>query len=226
MAAAEDKIEGSRADPIIRAATAQDAPFLAWAIATAALGAGHRSVWEVALSATRTDLHDFLAALVLAEPECAAHYSGFVIGELEGAPVAAACGFIPAERTPEAFTEALLGIAARLDWSGERQIQLLKGFSEFNRCLPMTRSDHWVLEYIATKPHARGTGVTRAVLQDALECGREAGATVAEVAYFIGNERARRAYEKVGFQETDRTTDADFERLFGSPGVVHLRRDL
>jgi GNAT superfamily N-acetyltransferase len=183
-------------------------------------------VWDIALPGTSAERLDFLARVVVAEPECAAHYSGFVVAELKSTPVAAACGFIPAERTPEAFSEATLDVAAELGWSEERQLQLMQVLSIFSRCLPMTRSDHWVLEYIATKPECRGTGVTRLLLEDILECGREAGARVAQVAYFVGNEPARRLYAALGFEETHRTLDAEFESLFGSPGVVHLLRDL
>ncbi|MBT5923959.1 MAG: GNAT family N-acetyltransferase, partial [Cellvibrionales bacterium] len=188
----------------IRDATAADAEFLAWVILTAARGHLDKpSVWERVFSGPEQERMGLLAKLVIAEPRCIAHYEGFVIAEHKGAPIAAACGYIPAERTPEDFTSALLYVVEEAGWNHQQQVDLLAGFGVFSRCLPMGYEREWVLEYIATKPEFRGLGVTHELLKDLLECGREAGVEKARVAYFIGNEAAKKSYRKLGFKEVN-----------------------
>ena len=211
----------------IRDATADDAEFLAWAILTAARGNLTKpSVWERVISGSQQDREALIAKLVVAEPACIAHYEGFVIAEHQGLPIAAACGYVPAEKPPEAFTTALLSVVEKAGWRHEQQLALLDGFKVFSRCLPMGYQHDWVLEYIATKPDYRGSGVTKELLNDLLECGREAGATTAQVAYFVGNEAAKKSYKKLGFNEFKQLVDSEFESLYGVAGVVHMNRAL
>jgi len=211
----------------IRDATADDADFLAWAILTAAQGHLNKpSVWERVFSGSEEDRKSLLAKLVIAEPRCIAHYEGFVIAEHNGSPIAAACGYIPAERSPEAFTTALLTVVEEAGWSHQQQIDLLEGFNVFSRCLPMGYEREWVLEYIATQAAFRGTGVTAELLKDLLECGREEGIAKAKVAYFMGNKAAKKSYRKLGFSEVDEKVDSEFEEQYGVPGVVHMSLDL
>ena len=211
----------------IRDATAADAEFLAWVILTAARGHLDKpSVWERVFSGSEQERMGLLAKLVIAEPRCIAHYEGFVIAEHKGAPIAAACGYIPAERTPEDFTSALLYVVEEAGWNHQQQVDLLAGFGVFSRCLPMGYEREWVLEYIATKPEFRGSGVTHELLKDLLECGREAGVEKARVAYFIGNEAAKKSYRKLGFKEANEMVDSEFEAQYGVPGVVHMSLNL
>jgi GNAT superfamily N-acetyltransferase len=206
----------------IRDAGPEDADFLAWAILAAARGPLETCVWDLAFPGPDVDKLALLGKLVVATPECAAHYSGFVIAELDNTPVAAACGFIPSEKTPEHFTEALLNVVDGAGWEQARQLELLQSFEVFARCLPMSHDENWVLEYIATKPEARGKGVTQKLLEEVLECGRDEEIEIAKVAYFVGNEAAKKVYRRLGFKETHEFMDKDFEREFGTPGVVHM----
>lgn len=211
----------------IRDAGPDDAQFLAWVILTAARGQLEKpSVWDRVFSVSEQEKIALLAELVVAEPRCIAHYDGFVIAEHDGSPVAAACGYVPAERPPEAFTAALLAVVDKAQWNHQRQVALLEGFNVFSRCLPMGKDREWVLEYIATKPEFRGSGVTYELLQDLLECGREAGVDRAKVAYFVGNEAAKKSYRKLGFKEVNTIKDNDFATQYGVPGVVHMSLDL
>ncbi len=59
-----------------------------------------------------------------------------------------------------------------------------------------------------------------------MDRGRERGATVGQIGVFIGNDNAQRAYEKNGYEVFEETTHPDFEKVYGSPGVRQLRRDL
>ncbi len=209
----------------IRDATADDADFIAWAILTAARGNLTKpSVWDLAMPVAEQEKLKLLSALSVAEPPCAAHFSGFVIAENEaGEPLSAACGFVPKEKPPEAFTEALLGVVEQAGWDQAQQMALMSSFTVFAKCLPMSNEDLWVLEYIATKPEARGTGATLELLSDLLECGRDYEMSDANVAYFVGNDAAKNIYRKLGFTESHELLDKEFEAQFGVAGVVHMK---
>ncbi len=209
----------------IRDATSDDAGFIGWAILTAARGNLTKpSVWDLAFPVPEDEKLRLLSALTIAEPACAAHFSGFVIAENEaGEPLSAACGFIPKEKPPEAFTEALLGVVEQAGWDQSQQMELMSSFNVFAKCLPMSNEEVWVLEYIATKPEARGTGATFELLEDLLECGRDYEIAEANVAYFAGNAAAKKIYRKLGFKESHELLDKEFEEQFGVSGVMHMK---
>lgn len=219
-------VSESVTDFALRDARPEDADFLALVIRMASLGRGSTSIWDLALGFGEVAQGHILRDLVLAEPPSAAHFNGFVVAEAHSSPIAAACGYLPSEKSPELFTEALLTITERLGWLEQQQLKLIQSFEVFSRCLPMTRGEDWVLEYIATLPQYRGSGVTQELLEDLLDCGREAGAKIARVAYFVGNDPAKKLYRRLGFVETHESLDSEFQELFGAPGVVHMMRRL
>ena len=59
-----------------------------------------------------------------------------------------------------------------------------------------------------------------------LERGRERGGKTAEIGVLIGNDPAVRAYEKLGFTIFEEARDAEFERIYGSPGSYYMRRPI
>ena len=50
--------------------------------------------------------------------------------------------------------------------------------------------------------------------------------STAQIGVFIGNEPARRAYLKAGFEVVGEKRDPDFEAAMGCPGAEVLLRDL
>jgi ribosomal protein S18 acetylase RimI-like enzyme len=109
-------------------------------------------------------------------------------------------------------------------WSdAERQAMGVRA-APFLTCIPDTKEDAWVIEWVATRPEHRGKGLVRALLSEILERGRERGHTEAQIAVLIGNTPAQRAYEGVGFRVVDEKTHPDFERALGCPGIRRLLR--
>ena len=79
---------------------------------------------------------------------------------------------------------------------------------------------------MATKPEFRRRGLVKRLVHEMLEVGRKRGATTADIGVLIGNDPAQRAYEKCGFRVVIEKRDAEFERVYGSPGARMLRRAL
>ena len=55
---------------------------------------------------------------------------------------------------------------------------------------------------------------------------RQQGFQKAQVAYLLGNEPARRSYERVGFETVSERRDPDFEAALQTPGVACMHMDL
>lgn len=74
------------------------------------------------------------------------------------------------------------------------------------------------LEELWVRPHARGTGLGRALLEAAMDLAREHGATRIDLNTTVTDEAARALYTKCGFTNEE----------FGTPGatMLYYERDL
>jgi ribosomal protein S18 acetylase RimI-like enzyme len=118
-------------------------------------------------------------------------------------------------------------LAAALDaehWSEAEREAMGDRTLPFLSCIPDTKEDAWVVEWVATRPEHRGKGLVRALLHEILERGKARGHAQAQIAVLIGNTPAQRAYEGAGFRVADEKTDPAFERLMGCPGIRRLLR--
>lgn len=74
------------------------------------------------------------------------------------------------------------------------------------------------LEELWVRPHARGTGLGRALLEAAMDLAREHGATRIDLNTTVADEAARALYEKCGFTNHEFTEDG--------PSMLYYERDL
>jgi RimJ/RimL family protein N-acetyltransferase len=84
----------------------------------------------------------------------------------------------------------------------------------------------WVVENVAADPDFRRRGLVDALLSAMLERGRALGFQRAQIAVFIGNEPARQAYLKAGFQKRDEKRNPEFAAALGFPGMERLLQPL
>lgn len=75
-----------------------------------------------------------------------------------------------------------------------------------------------LLEELWVRPHARGTGLGRALLDAAMEHARERGATRIELNTSVADVAARRLYESAGFTNHEGAPDG--------PSMLYYERDL
>jgi translation initiation factor 4G len=145
---------------------------------------------------------------------------------VDGEPAGALSGYAPGVKKVGHFVGAMNQVLERNGWSEAHRrllgIRVLPAVS----CFSDTPDDRWVVEWVALLPAARGKGVAAALLRAVLDRGRAAGFRKAQITYLVGNEPARRAYERAGFVEMDRKRDAQFETIFGAPGTVRMWMDL
>jgi GNAT superfamily N-acetyltransferase len=95
-----------------------------------------------------------------------------------------------------------------------------------SHCTIRPDNDSLLIESIATLPTYRRRGYTAALLERAMEQGRAAGCTQAEMAVFIGNEPAERGYLNAGFHRVGELRHADFAAICGASGQRRLLKAL
>jgi GNAT superfamily N-acetyltransferase len=208
----------------IRRARPEDAPFLAWA--TLAAGRSHleTSFWDLLIPASELERLAFLERLILAEPASWWHWGLFFVAERDAGPAAALSGFDPATLAPpNASVEAAV---AASDWSAARARESFARATAFFTCVHEPEPGAWIVESVATRPEARRGGLARALLARVLDAGRRRGHRVAHLSCMIGNARAQRVYERVGFSVVEEKRHADFEKAVGCPGIARMRAAL
>ncbi|MHB8772926.1 MAG: GNAT family N-acetyltransferase [Syntrophales bacterium] len=208
----------------IRTAGVNDAAFVAWLILTAGRAQGKRGVWEVILNQPEAECLRFLEVLTVTAIPHLFHHSCFLIAETEAGPVAGLGGYDPDIMGYPRMRESLPEVYAKL---GIRSIAEMAGRPpRIIECIPPAVEGAWVIDSVATLPAFRKQGIVDKLLDRMLADGREKGYRQAELAIYMGNTPAQRAYEKHGFRVLDEWPDPYFEQEIGSPGMARMICDL
>jgi translation initiation factor 4G len=207
-------------------ATPGHAPFIAWVGLTAFRSHLERGFWDFMLDGDEAYKLRYLEALATTEQLHWAHYSTFIVAEVDGRPASALCGYIEEELGGPTLRMAGIEANAKTGRTAE------EGAAGFERAKSIMNviTEHppgaWVVENVATLPEFRRKGLVDRLMEEVLERGRRRGATVSDIGVFIGNDPAQRAYEKCGFAVIGERHDPEFESVYGTPGTRTLRRSL
>jgi len=206
--------------PRFRAAHAADVPFLATVLEMAGRGHLPRGPWDLSFpdAGERTRALELLAGDA---PRSWCHHSVFEIAEVGGEAGAAMVSF-DSDELGDSLDKALFEVFQRLAWSPERMAALGPLITPYLRCFPDMPPGVWIVENVGTRADLRRRGLVGALLERALECGRERGFARAQISCLIGNDAAQRAYEKVGFRVAEELRDAAFEAALGAPGFSRM----
>ncbi len=211
--------------PAIRPACRQDADFLAWVILTASRGHLARGWFDIALNQPEATCFNFLRQLAITEARSWWHYSRFLVAESDGRSVSALCAF-PAGEGYGVSQEAMAEAAGALGLSVSEQSAIWERGTYMFLCAMVGHDDCWTVENVATLPSHRGRGLTTALLARATEDGHVRGFKEAQITSPIGNQSARRAYEKAGYRCIEERRHPEFEAIAGTPGLLRLVRSL
>jgi ribosomal protein S18 acetylase RimI-like enzyme len=166
----------------------------------------------------------YLAALTTTEQRHWSHYSTFLIAEADGQPASALCGYFDAELGGPTLRLASADANQRTGRSDKAAAEGFARASSIMNVLPDHAEGAWIVENVATAADFRRQGLCERLVEEILERGRARGATVSDISVFIGNDRAQRVYEKCGFQVVSEKRDAEFEKVYRTPGTRTLRR--
>lgn len=210
----------------IRSARPDDAPFLAWVIFTAGRGHCQRGVWDVILSRPESECLAFLEQLVITETPHTFHYTGFIVAEIDGIPVAAISGYDPIELGRDKEELGCLEAGQKIGMTEADWEKNQKGISTIFAVRFDDIEGAWTLESVAVLPEFRRSGLMNQLMEEMLEIGRRRGFHLAQGSVFIGNTASLNACGKCGFRVVEEKRHPDFESETGCPGLVKLLRDL
>ncbi len=211
--------------PLIRAATPEDAEFVAWTSQTASRSHVEKSWFDIALNRPEQECLEFLRRLAVAETRSWWHYSWFLIAEVDGAPASALCRF----RAIDGYSlsgPAIMEVGRSCGWDDAEMNALWQRGSYAFTCIMPSDDNCWTIENVATRPEYRGRGLTGMLIAHALEDGRRQGYTEAQISFLIGNTPAEHAYTKAGFMFANEKRHPDFEAACGSPGMRRFTQKL
>jgi ribosomal protein S18 acetylase RimI-like enzyme len=213
-------------DPVIRPATRDDLPFLAWVQQEASRSHLPFGFWDIAFPGPDEYRLGLIEAVCGTAARSFCHWSGFLIAEVGGEPAAGLSAYDQASlATGPCFMKALGEATAAEGWNEARLQAMFERLGPFLTCAPEQPDDAWIVEWVATRPEHRGKGLVRALLPAVVDLGRRRGHRRFQIGVLIGNTPAQRAYEGAGFVVVDEKRHPAFEATFGSPGIRRLMRD-
>jgi ribosomal protein S18 acetylase RimI-like enzyme len=212
-------------EPVIRPATRDDVPFIAWVQQEASRSHLPFGFWDLAFPGPDEYRLGLVERVCDAEARSFCHWSGFLIAEVGGEPAAALSAYDEATAaTGERFMAALSEGTTTRGWNDARLQAMFERLAPFLTCAPEQPEDAWIVEWVATRPEHRGKGLVRRLLPAIVDVGRRRGHAKFQIGVLIGNTPAQRAYEGAGFVVVDEKRHPAFEATFGSPGIRCLRR--
>ena len=210
----------------IRPAGKEDIAFIAWVLLTAHRGHLERGMWDFMVDGDEQECLGFLQEFTSTSQLHWAHYSTFLVAEVDQNPASALSGYFDPQLGEETFVKGLFEVNRKIGRSKEDIKAGFKRYGSIVHVAPKHVNGTWVVENVATKPEFRRRGLVDKLLAEILEKGRDLGARTTDISVLIGNDFAQRAYEKNGFQVMGEKRHPDFERAYGSPGIRTLSRHL
>ena len=207
-------------------ATPEHAPFIAWVGLTAFRSHLERGFWDFMLDGDDAQKLRYLETLATTEQLHWAHYSTFIVAEVDGRPASALCGYIEEELGGPTLRMAAIEANQKTGRTEEEAAACFERAKSIMNVLPEHAPGAWIVENVATLPEFRRKGLCDRLMEEILERGRSRGATVSDISVFIGNDAAQRAYEKCGFAVVAEKRDPEFESVYRTPGTRTLRRSL
>jgi translation initiation factor 4G len=204
----------------------EHAEFVAWVMLTAHRSHLERGLWDFLVGGTEAECLRFLKALATTVQPHWAHYSTFIVAEVDGQAASALCGYFEAEHGTPMLLQALPQVNRAVGRTDEEYAAGWERASSIAHVAPEHAPGAWIVENVATLPEFRRRGLVDRLLVEILERGRKRGATIADIAVLIGNDPAQRAYEKAGFEVTGEKRHPEFEAVYKCPGTRSLSRTL
>ena len=202
----------------------EHAPFIAWVMLTAFRSHLERGFWDFMRPGTDEELLRYLEALTTTKAPHWAHLPLFIVAEVDGEPAAALSGYFEVEHGGTRLRDGMAEADAATGQTPDPEA-IGRALTILN-VAPEHAPGAWIIEDVATRPAFRRRGLVDTLMQEIMERGRKRGVTVSDVAVFIGNDSAQRAYEKAGYVVVEEKTHPEFEAVYKTPGVRTLRRAL
>ncbi len=154
------------------------------------------------------------------------HHRVVRVAEADGNAAAALSAFEATSVDGGSLAAPLGAVFEKLAFPDERAAEVGPAMMAYLSCFPEFPTGVWIVENVGTLARYRRRGLVAALLDHALEDGRQRGYASAQIACLIGNQPAQRAYEQVGFRTVEERKSSDFEALVGVPGFLRMTLSL
>lgn len=211
----------------VRPAEARDAPLVAETILLASRSHVARGAWDLCFPGTEPQRLAHLQAFARSERRSFFHWEVCLVGESDGVPGAALCAVVPQEIGSFDPTPTIVAELTRAGWTAADLAAMDRRLAPFLTCVFDAAPDVLMVENVATLAAFRRRGLIRALLERALQRGRDAGCRCAQLTILIGNQAAQRAYEGAGFAViAEKRSPAFAAAIPGCPGLALMQCDL
>jgi ribosomal protein S18 acetylase RimI-like enzyme len=209
-------------DALIRPAAPEDVSKVTQLMCMAAKSPKDISLYDIMFPGSMDQRLKVLGKLFNTSARSFYHYSHYLVATIEGRVAGSLCAYNELEAGAQILREAFSEIGFSRE-EGRAMFERMQPFFRVNFPHP---EDAWIVEHVAVFPKFRGNGIVQLLLDQVLQEGRDLGYRHAELGMLIGNTSAQRAYEKAGFVAAEERTDPEFERIFKSPGMVRMVKEL
>ncbi|MCU0480747.1 MAG: GNAT family N-acetyltransferase [Anaerolineae bacterium] len=190
----------------IRPATPADIPFLAMIQYEASLPPANFSFWDYPLMGLGIDTLAFIETVMRLNAGTWGSVSEFLVLEADGVPIAAAAGIEADEafaRGPVRISD-ISRIGLELGWTPETthifQTRYENQWQDPQGNFLLLPQSSYIIESVAVIPNMRGKGVIQPLMRYMIDKARADGHEFVGITVANGNDHAKRAYEKLGFQ--------------------------
>ncbi len=202
----------------IRAATADDAAFIAWAILESSRAGKKQGVFDLIFSPAGGDMTKMLEMLIVNDIKTFCHYSNFLIAEVDGQVAGTLCGYDGRKLSWDTMSEALTSMGCQGDYKERIASYLL--------CEPEVEKNTLILDFMITKEEFRGLGVVKELVKKVLLNARLKGFRKAQTNIEIGSIETQLAYEKMGFVAKEVKKSDYYLESFGRMGITRYVMEL
>lgn len=190
-------------------------------------------IWDVALAGcTDQEIQEILGEASVNDPNSHFHLSrlSVVVHKPTGQPVATCGGFhFPTYRVSASqpgITAALLKLYPdRCPFPPSEAHQIWDRISFLDDSFPdYDYNDTWMVETVFTDSDHRGKGLAEALVRHVLAKGEKLGHKRSLITCSRGNEKARRVYERCGYQVIGYGDSVKCQKAIGYPGFYVLEK--
>jgi ribosomal protein S18 acetylase RimI-like enzyme len=214
--------KGGNMTTIIRPAASDDAVEVAELMYISSLSPVRNALFDLMFPGDAEHRLEQLRGLYLANTCSWFHFSHHLVAEVNGEVAAALCGYGESEAGRLKLAEALTEVG----WDTQEGIAFAERMQPVLSVYPSFDDDVWIIENVATFVQYRRMGLINSLLKETVKMGRDNGYVKVGLGIIIGNDPARKAYEKVGFRVIEEYTNDSFEEIFGSPGMARMELEL
>ncbi len=150
------------------------------------------------------------------------HYTFCSVVEVDGQVASSLCHYHNRDGAYKKMGPALM----ELGWDTDELKAMAKRMEPVTSVGFPHGEDTMMIENVATSSKYRRRGLLGSLVSSSVALARKQGFKDMRLSVFIGNDPARKAYERMGFEVVEEKRNPLLFDLIGTPGMLHMKLDL